>query len=161
MPTSNLVLSSPFEYLQDPANANDLCGVLTAPLSTNWSLPVEQCWHYRSYIRSLPINPTLMITNYVIDKAMVMTLLKKNGGNIAGIRIYIGHEIISTASGPHRAVRLFMVPCIPSTTFTGAYDDFGIPDAGSYDPTASTGDALGDTRPCPEECPKSANVLNT
>ena len=80
---------------------------------------------------------------FVIDIGTIRDLLAQNGGNISGIKLYMGQEIIGTFRG------------IAIATVGPSYDDYNIPNLVT-DPCNAI---LGEARPCPVSC-GAANALN-
>jgi hypothetical protein len=85
--------------------------------------------------------------SFFIEKSVIEDLLAQNGGDITGIRVYLG---LDNAIQPVKLVAA-------AVATTGANDDdFDIPEKAT-DPTNAI---IAETRPCPIHCPKP-NALNS
>jgi len=81
---------------------------------------------------------------FVIDIKTIKALLDQNGGDISGIRIYLGVD----ANNESVAVAV--------STVGSEYDDFGIP----LNVDEKCNSIFGEARPCPSQCGKE-NALNS
>lgn len=84
---------------------------------------------------------------FFIEKKVIEDLLAQNGGDITGIRIYMG---LDNTTQPVK-----LVAAAVATTGVND-DDFDIPE----NPTDPTNAIIAETRPCPIHCAKS-NALNS
>lgn len=116
------------------------CGQYFQDLSTVADLPTA-CRLTRNF-RTLYPN---FAKGFVIDKKVLTDLLAQNGGNISGIKFYIGFDTNSV-----------FFTAVAVATVGINYDDFSIPTSEA----SSTYSILGEVRPCPIHCGKS-NALNS
>ena len=134
---------------------------------------INDCKEYRRFTKQNDIPKGLAKKGFLLTKDMITRLMSQNGGNIDGIRIYLGMEM---QGNQPTALNSFAVACVKNGE---NYNDYKMPkghqQAGVDATTASMGDATNttltatslseepvveDPRPCPSECGE-ANDLNT
>lgn len=143
----------------------------------------KDCKAYRKYLKEKDIPQHLATKAYLITREMIDSLMAQNGGNIDGIRIYVGLD----ESTPEKAIKPYAVACVKNGE---KYNDWNVPaaqqavdaslaatttslDAAGTPTTATalTTDPTADTtttdpvlveepRPCPSYC-SDTNTLNS
>lgn len=135
---------------------------------------IKDCKAYRKYLKDRGIPQHLATKGFLITKEMIQSLMAQNGGDIDGIRIYVGLD-----EAGDKTIKPYAVGCVKNGE---KYNDWKVPrsQATAVDPslsatTTSMGDATGTTltslstatdpvveepRPCPHEC-GDTNDLNT
>jgi hypothetical protein len=142
---------------------------------------IKDCKAYRKYLKEKGIPQHLATKGFLVTSEMITNLMKQNGGNIDGIRIYVGLD----DSTSNKEIIPYAVACVKNEA-SGKYDDYKVPkgqqqaavDAPMAATTTSMGDATNTTltstsistegeepvvenpRPCPSECGE-ANDLNS
>lgn len=140
---------------------------------------IKDCKAYRKYLKNQGIPQHLASKGFLVTREMIERLMAQNGGNIDGIRIYVGLEV-DDSNNP-KAIKPYAVGCVKNGM---QYNDYKVPkshqgtaaDTSMAATTTSMGDATNttltslstateepvveDPRPCPSECGEE-NDLNT